>query len=78
MNGRICSHRGWTHIRGRARQDCKTYSGFINPQGERVLITNLAEFCRENALHPVKMHNLKSGNIQRYKGWKWSNDDEQD
>jgi group I intron endonuclease len=76
MNGRICSHHGWTHILGRTRQGQKTYSGFINPKSERVVITNLAEFCRENALHPVKMHNLKSGKIQQYKGWTWRNEDE--
>jgi hypothetical protein len=75
-NGRICSHRGWTHKRGRSRQDQKTYTGFIQPSGERVIITNLAEFCRGNGLHPVKMHNLKSGKIQRYKGWTWREDDE--
>lgn len=75
-NGRIYSHHGWTHIRGRARQDCKTYTGFVNPKGEHVIITNLAKFSRENGLHPVKMHNLKSGKIQRYKGWIWRGDDE--
>jgi group I intron endonuclease len=76
MNGRICSHRGWTHVRSRTPQNYKTYIGFVNSSGERIVITNLAEFCRENALHPVKMHNLKSGKIQRYKGWTWSNEDE--
>ncbi|MFL5800322.1 MAG: GIY-YIG nuclease family protein [Roseiflexaceae bacterium] len=70
-HGRICSHRGWTHKSGRARQDYKTYTDFIKPDGERIVIVNLAELCRENGLHPVKMHNLKSGKIQRYKGWTW-------
>jgi group I intron endonuclease len=76
MRGRICSHRGWTHVHGRTRQDRKTHTGFVDPNGTRISITNLAEFCRENDLHPVKMHNLKSGKIQRYKGWTWSNEDE--
>jgi hypothetical protein len=76
MRGRICSHRGWTHISGRKRQSSKTYTSFVNPQGERVLISNLAQFCRENGLHPVKMHHLKSGKIRRYKDWTWRNDDE--
>jgi GIY-YIG catalytic domain-containing protein len=70
-HSRICSHRGWTHVRGRTRQDSKTYTGFVSPDGERIVITNLAEFCRENGLHPVKMHNLKSGKIRRYKSWTW-------
>ncbi len=75
-HGRICSHHGWTHMRGRLRQESKVYTGFVNPQGECVIITNLAQFCRENDLHPVKMHNLKSGKIWRYKGWAWRKDDE--
>ena len=49
----------------------------VDPSGKRVASTNLAELCRENGLHPVKMHNRKSGKIQRYKGWTWSNEDEQ-
>lgn len=76
LKGRICSHRGWTHSQGRTRSDQKTYTGFVNPFNERIVITNLAAFCRENNLHPVKMHNLKSGKIQRYKGWTWRDDDD--
>jgi hypothetical protein len=76
MRGRICSHRGWTHVSARKRQDVRTHTGFISPSGERVVITNLAQFCRENGLHPVKMHNLKSGKIARYKGWTWRNEDD--
>jgi group I intron endonuclease len=70
-NGRICSHRGWTHERGRTPRNFKTYTGFVNPKGERIIIVNLDEFCRENGLHPVKMRQLKSGLIRRYKGWTW-------
>jgi predicted GIY-YIG superfamily endonuclease len=69
--GKLCSHRGWTHVDARKPTDIKTYTGFINPEGQRVSITNLAEFCRQNGLHPVKMHNLKSGKIKQYKGWTW-------
>ena len=32
----------------------------------------------EHGLHPVKMHNLKSGKIQRYKGWTWSEEERHD
>lgn len=74
--GRICSHKGWTHVNGRSRQDQKTYTQFVNPQGEKVVITNLSQFCRENGLHPVKMHQVKSGKIRQYKGWTWSHTDE--
>jgi group I intron endonuclease len=38
----------------------------------------LDEFCRENGLHPVKMRHLKSGRIQRYKGWTWKEENEHD
>jgi group I intron endonuclease len=73
--GKICSHRGWTHVNGRKPTDIKTYTGFINPDGQRVIITNLTEFCRQNNLHPVKMHNRKSGKITQYKGWTWRKED---
>jgi hypothetical protein len=69
--GRICSHRGWTHINSRKRQDIKTYHGFVSPAGEHVSVTNLCRFCRENDLQIVKMHNLKSGKIRQHKGWTW-------
>jgi group I intron endonuclease len=75
VKGRICSHKGWTHRDGRAREREKTYNGFINPEGARVIIVNLAAFCRANNLHPVKMHHLKSGKIKQYKGWTWRPDD---
>lgn len=73
--GRICGHRGWTHESGRQRQE-KTYTGFINPNGQRVVITNLQAFCREHRLHPVRMHQLKNGQRKKHKGWAWRNDDE--
>lgn len=75
-NGRICSHKGWTHINGRPRQAQKEYTRFINPQGDAVVIINLTQFCRDNGLHPVKMHQLKSGKIRQYKGWTWSESSE--
>jgi group I intron endonuclease len=75
-NRRICNHRGWTHVSSRPPKNYKTYAGFINPSGERVIITNLAEFCRENDLHPVKMRHLINGSVQRYKGWIWREDEE--
>jgi len=71
VNGRILSHRGWTYKDSRKKMDCKTYKGFINPQGQRVTITNLAGFCRENNLKYVRMHNLISGKRKSHKGWIW-------
>lgn len=69
-NGRICSHRGWTHENGRARQ-VTIQTGFISPEGQRVMITNLQAFCREHGLHPVHMHQLKNGQRKSHKGWTW-------
>lgn len=76
MRGRICSHHGWTHRNGRQRLDCKTYMGFVSPDGQRTRITNLSEFCRQHDLSPVHMHNLISGLRRMHKGWTWMPTDE--
>jgi group I intron endonuclease len=81
--GRICSYRGWTHINSREKQENtvvvpKTYTGFINPQGERVIITNLRAFCRKHGLNVVHMHNLKNGTRNIHKGWTWRPEGEDD
>lgn len=70
-HGRICSHRGWTHKYGRQKLEPKVYTGFINPDGQRVIIANLRAFCREHGLHPVRMHQLKNGQRKSHKGWTW-------
>jgi hypothetical protein len=70
LNGRICHHQGWTHQNGRQRT-VKTYTGFTNPDGQQVIITNLKAFCHEHELHLVHLHELKSGKRKRYKGWTW-------
>lgn len=70
-HGRICSHHGWTYVTGRQRPEPKTYTGFINPDGQRVLITNLRAFCREHGLNIVHMHGIKSGKRKSHKGWIW-------
>lgn len=73
-NGRICSHRGWTHKDGRQQSEPEVYTGFINPDGQRVIIANLQAFCREYGLHPVHMHKLKNGQRKSHKGWTWRED----
>jgi hypothetical protein len=75
-HGRLFSHRGWTFDNDRRNMGSKTYHGFINPQGERVIITNLQGFCRDNNLSIVHMHNLISGKRKSHKGWKWEPDHE--
>jgi group I intron endonuclease len=75
--GRLYSHRGWTYDNGRQKRGLpKTYNGFVDPSGQQVSITNLAAFCREHGLHPVRMHHLKGGKRNTYKGWTWRNSDE--
>jgi group I intron endonuclease len=73
-HGRICSHRGWTHKDGRQKSEPKVYTGFINPDGQRVLIANLRAFCREQGLQPVRMHQLKNSQRKSHKGWTWRED----
>lgn len=70
-NGRICSHRGWTHQNGRAGQNVKTYPNFVNPEGQRVIIRNLQAFCREQGLCSVHMRELINGRRKSHKGWTW-------
>jgi hypothetical protein len=74
-HGRICSHRGWTYKDGKQKA-VKVYTGFINPEGQRVIITNLVAFCREHGLHPAHMHGLISGKRKSHKGWTWREEDE--
>ncbi|HYF65142.1 MAG TPA: hypothetical protein VD886_20110 [Herpetosiphonaceae bacterium] len=76
LNGRILCHRGWTHKSSRKPDGPKTYYGFINPQGERVIITGLREFCREHDLQPVKMYEVINGKRKHHKGWIWRSEDE--
>lgn len=70
--GRILSHRGWTHVRGRKR--LVVHKGFIAPGGAVVRITNLSAFCRASGLCAVHMHELKSGKRPSHKGWTWKQD----
>jgi group I intron endonuclease len=74
--GRLYSHRGWTYNNDRARGGYQTYTGFINPQGLRTVITNLAAFCREHGLNVIHMRQLIGGERKSHKGWTWRNDDE--
>lgn len=52
-----------------------TWEGFINPDGEEVVIHNLREFCREHGLNPKTMCDLAHGTAKQYqhKGWTHKN-----
>jgi hypothetical protein len=72
--GRILSHRGWAHVRGRKRLPAVMHKGFIAPGGAVVRITNLSAFCRACDLSLVHMFQLKSGKRPSHKGWTWKHD----
>jgi group I intron endonuclease len=71
-NGRLYSHRDWTYNNDRKNLGFKVYTGFINPQGERVVIANLQAFCHENNLQVSHMRQLISGVRKSHKGWRWN------
>lgn len=71
-HGRLYSHGGWTYQNDRKNLGIKTYTGFIDPNGNRVIITNLQAFCRENDLEVVHMRQLISGIRKSHKGWIWN------
>jgi group I intron endonuclease len=73
-SGRILSHRGWTHLRGRKRSPPLIHRGFIAPGGAVVRITNLSAFCRAAGLCKVHMFELKNGTRPSHKGWTWKHD----
>jgi len=75
-NGRIVSHRGWTHMRGKMRQPAREYTGFVAPGGAFTIITNLAAFCRACGLCVAHMHEVKSGKRPSHKGWTWRDHNE--
>jgi GIY-YIG catalytic domain len=75
-NGRLYSHRGWTYNNDRENLSFKTYTGFVNPNGNRTVIANLQAFCRENNLEVVHMRELISGKRKSHKGWTWNLDHE--
>jgi hypothetical protein len=72
--GRIPSHRGWTHVRGRKRLGVVVHKGLIAPGGAVVRITNLSAFCRACGLTVVHMFQLKSGRRPSHEGWTWKPD----
>lgn len=40
-----------------------------NPEGEKFTIRNMAQFCRDNNLHPGNMTSVAKGNLKQYRGW---------
>lgn len=70
--GRLYSHRGWTYSNARQHLGLpKVFNGFISPEGQRVVITNLKAFCEEQDLDTIHMRQVKSGKRKSHKGWTW-------
>lgn len=74
--GKLHMHKGFTHANKREHLGYKTYTGFINPEGQRVVIANLQDFCRRNNLHAVHMHQLINGQRKSHHGWTWRPENE--
>jgi hypothetical protein len=49
----------------------QVWEGFIDPEGNEVIITNLHAFCRQHGLDFPSMHRLSKGKskLKSYKGW---------
>ena len=69
--GKLKSYKGWTHKNSpRIRPYCKTYVGFVAPDGTCVdPIFNLAAFCRRHNLENSHMVALYHGRILSHCGW---------
>lgn len=42
----------------------------VSPSGQMTLVTNMAEFCRQNGLSKGKMCEVATGKRYKYKGWR--------
>lgn len=58
-----------THLENVLHSSPKDYV-FFSPDGVRVEIHNLKQFCKDNGLHDGCMHAVNSGERKQHKGWK--------
>ncbi len=76
-HGRLYSHQGWTYNNDRQNlRALKVYTSFINPDGQRVVITDLKAFCLTNGLDRVHKYEVMGGKRKSHKGWIWKNENE--
>jgi hypothetical protein len=83
-SGRLYSYHGWTYANDRQkltpspppRREKKTYGGFINSEGQQVVINNLQEFCQTHGLNLAHMCDLATGKRKSHKGWTWRKEEE--
>ncbi len=74
--GKLRSSQGWTHVKtvhivSSREYTGRRYEGFISPNGELVIIDNLACFCRENGLNENHMRQVYARTRKSHKGWTW-------
>lgn len=43
---------------------------FIGPEGQRVEVFHMKDFCHQNGLTPIHMYNVASGKAVAHKGWR--------
>src|SRR5437762_13796816 len=84
-SGRLYSCRGWTYDNDRQKlispppkREKKIYCGFINPEGKRIIINNLQEYCLTHGLNLTHMCSLTTGKRKSHKGWTWQEEKEYD
>lgn len=46
---------------------------FVNPEGETIVVRNMAELCRDFKLSKSAMHRVAYGVISQHKGWTVTN-----
>lgn len=56
-------------LRKISKSNSATYYGFISPEGNSVVITNMKRFCIEHGLENANMYQLISGKRKQCKGW---------
>src|SRR5262249_49580544 len=51
--------------------NARSWEGFIDPEGNEIIIQNLFEFCRQRGLNATSMYRLAKGRskLKSYKGW---------
>lgn len=56
------------NIENRNIENFRIYE-LISPTGEKYIVKNLKEFCRNNNLHNGKLYDLLNNKVKYYKGW---------
>lgn len=73
-NGKRLQHKGWRHIKTKylKKSVIKTYTGFVTPNNENIVINNLDNYCKDNNLSPSGMRGLIAGTGKSHKGYTYN------